>query len=531
MKNWVIQNIEIKNRAWLIWVLLALFIGIAIRLWLYFLDDSFWRDETKLLLNIANRSYLSLMKPLDYKQELSIPLLWLFKSLYIFGARGEFYVRAVSLIANVLALCLFCLIAYRIFTEGRYIFITTLLFALSPGIILFASSVKQYSVDIFIASVLLYLAAQRLYNGNYIKYDYKLYLIAAFSPWLSYPSIFINLAIGVALFLKKFRKDMRTPITYLSVTCISFLLEWLIFLRRSAMVKDWQHFMKLTSLGGAADILLNIFWAYTGLNLTLFLLCGVAVLACLSLLGIIEAWRQGVYAWLVVLVLPILLALGAHVMEYYPLYGRTLLFATPGVYLLAGYGIAFLFRKSQQIKFGTYAMVILIFILILPCLTETIASYTKPMSGVREALHFIEDHQQPGDLVFCDSYASPTILYYRLIGRPYAVNLNYGMKIENQIENNFNISEFNNFCDSIPANGRLWLVAETMGYQREKESSAYLRENIRSLIRRARNLPPPDRHDWILSYWDEFIQNLKANHHLVTQYVNDRVEVYAFDCK
>jgi hypothetical protein len=163
--------------------------------------------------------------------------------------------------------------------------------------------------------------------------------------------------------------------------------------------------------------------------------------------------------------------------------------------------------------------------LIFPCLNETIASYTKPIGGVREALQFIAAHQQRRDLVICDSYSSPTILYYRLLQRPYTKSLNFGIEIENQIEGKFNGSEFDNVCNSLPANHRLWTVTETIFYQRTTKRSACFKERILALVKNYQLKNP----DWILSL--KLIQNLKANRHLVTQYLTDRVEVYAFDCK
>jgi hypothetical protein len=518
-----------KYNTRLICVLLALLIGVAFRLWFYLLFDSFWRDESKILLNIANKSFLSLLWHLDYEQEMPIPLLWFFRFIYILGARSELYIRAISLITNILSLCFFSLICYLIFFDAIPILISILLFSLSPGIIIFASIAKQYSLDIFVASVLLYQAVYRINNNKCLKPDYYLFLTAGLAPWFSYPAIFITLAIGVALFIKNYRKDIWLPIIYLLVTGISFAFEWLIILRRSLpMMKRYHAFLDLTNwkflLSILHSVFNDIFFAYTGPNITLWLLSGLAVVASLSLMGLIEAWRQGLYPWLIVLVLPILLALGASAMNHYPLYGRTLIFAAPGVYLLVGYGLVLLLRKSKQKIFYTFIAAIILLILIVPCLNETIASYTKPVGGIREALKFISDHKDPEDLVICDSYSAPTIIYYQLIKQPYAKALTFRIKLENLIEGKFNISEFDNLCNTLPVNRRLWVMAETEGYQREKYSSVLFNEKMRRFIGRA-----AINHYWISDHWRKFINNLKVNRNIITKYVTERVIVYEFD--
>ena len=79
----------------------ALVAGAGIRLWFYFLNDSFWRDETKLLLNIAHKSFLELLSPLDPKQVAPVPLLWLYRVVYLWGGGGELSMRAFSLITSI----------------------------------------------------------------------------------------------------------------------------------------------------------------------------------------------------------------------------------------------------------------------------------------------------------------------------------------------------------------------------------------------------------------------------------------------
>ncbi|MCK4678882.1 MAG: hypothetical protein KAT48_12180, partial [Bacteroidales bacterium] len=50
------------------WVVLMIAIGICIRLRNYFFNRALWLDEATLSLNIVNRDYLQLLKPLDTLQ-------------------------------------------------------------------------------------------------------------------------------------------------------------------------------------------------------------------------------------------------------------------------------------------------------------------------------------------------------------------------------------------------------------------------------------------------------------------------------
>jgi hypothetical protein len=147
-----------KIIAWVTGAPAAIAIGVSVRLWLYLLNDSFWRDETKLLLNVAHKSFLQLLGPLNYGQEAPVPLLWLYRLLYLTGAGGELPVRAVSLVMGIGALYLFYRLAQRVLPERRAVLLVTWLMALAPGAILVGALAKQYSLDLLVACALLYVA-------------------------------------------------------------------------------------------------------------------------------------------------------------------------------------------------------------------------------------------------------------------------------------------------------------------------------------------------------------------------------------
>ena len=48
------------------WIIIL--IGVALRLGLYLANNSLWLDESFIALNIVNKSFPELLKPLDYKQ-------------------------------------------------------------------------------------------------------------------------------------------------------------------------------------------------------------------------------------------------------------------------------------------------------------------------------------------------------------------------------------------------------------------------------------------------------------------------------
>ncbi len=479
----------------------ALAVGSAARLWLYFLNDSFWRDESMLLLNVAQKSFVELLGPLEFAQEAPVPLLWFYRLLYLTGLGGEMPMRALSLVTSILALFLFCRLAERVLEERRAVLFSTWLLALAPGAILFAAQTKPYSLDLLVAAGLLYLSAPWFIGPKGARQIWYLAGAAALAPWFSLPAVFVAGGIGAGLVLRARQGGIRPALVFLAVVSVSFALEFFLVLNRCLLLKEYiqQWFLHFSS-SGLKWALCQIFYAYLGPqgHASSFPLWGVAALA---LGGIWEAGRKFSWAWPVVLLAPLLLALAASAARVYPLFGRLLLFATPGLYLLVGYGAAWLLRVLPWPRLGAVLLLVLIF----PCLQASQKVYGRPVGGVREGLQFVAVRQQPQDLVLGDSFALPTIAYYRLLNRPYALNLNSPLKVEEWSWGRVDPwkLKYEVLLPLISEGARVWLVGETLDYARAGVTE-------------------------VLPYWQSLTEHLSAQRKLLASYTTERVQVRGF---
>jgi hypothetical protein len=346
------------------------------------------------------------------------------------------------------------------------------------------------------------------------------YIMVALAPWFSLPSIFIIIALGAGLIIKNKQKYLRTALLFTAIGCASFSFEWLLVLHRSLAIKDFI-FLKYDSLGGWLWNFKQVFFAYTGPNINLVLIVGIFSAMILLLLGISEARRRHGLSYVALLLLPLLLSFGASFVKVYPLFGRCLLFSTPGIYLLIGYGMNRILRSSSQSVINSFVILVL---LIFPCLTETLHSYRKPTGGVREALQFIADRRQNGDVVLCDFYSAPSIVYYRLIGRPSATVLEFALEPEKQIEGNVIYDDLPyHLCSTTYSRQRVWLVSETIFYARGTRATKSFQRYLVKNFHLQRN------EDNILDYWKNILHNLSAKRQVIHQYITNRVLVYGFD--
>jgi hypothetical protein len=491
---------------WLMGAPSALALGLAVRFWFYFLNDSFCRDETKLLLNIANKSFLKLLGPLSYGQEAPIPLLWLYRLFYLMGAGGELPLRAVSLLTSILALYLFYCLARRAIPDRRAILFVTWLMALSPGVILFAAIVKQYSIDILVSCVLFYLAVPWLIKSENNPSFFILVVAGGLAPWLSLPAIWIAGSIGLGMLVRGRRQGCKYALIFLGVLIFSFSLEYSLILKRCLHITEFINsgFLPL-SFGGCKLFLQAVFYAYRGSQYNIYFRTSHIILLCLLLFGFWKVLRLYGWAWLLVLLLPLGLVFGASIAKVYPIFGRTLLFAVPGLYLLIGYGAVQLREIIPWPGLANFTLVLLL----LPPIHTTVTTFMRPVGGVREALQIIAAQHQPQDLVFCDVYAAPTVAYYRLLKKNYTLSLKYGWQPDEWIEGEVDDNKVRTMAfQSLTLREKsIWLIAETNPYARSWRPGIF---------------------PGVLLYWQKLTRHLRELRPCPKAYITGRVQLLKF---
>lgn len=499
-KTWLSGN-EFRNGA-----TAALVVGVGLRLWFYFLKDSFWRDESMLLLNVAQKSFWELTGPLSMAQGAPIPLLWFYHLLFLLGLGSELPMRAFSLVANILALFLFYRLARLCQISERGILFATWLLAVCPGVILFASQVKPYSLDLLIACGFLYLAAPWFINGVDGRRNSKLFWYAGLAPWFSFPALFIAGGIAGGFLLTAQRRRIRSAFILIAIIIISFGLEYFVVLRHCLSSKNYMIFMDFEKINivNLIQFLSVPFYALRYFPIPLFSRLEFVIILSLIIMGIWGAGNKHGWGWVMVLILPPFIALMGSVLRQYPIYGRLYLFDAPGFFLLLGYAVGYLPTVAPWRRVFNYSF----FLVVILCLMSYIVTFGRPMAGVREGLGFIHTNCEKDDVVISDTHALPTVAYYRLLGLYGSAGLNFivedfekfswGKRFPQEIR----IEEV---IPIIPRGRRIWCIAETEAYARSHSKIVY-------------------------PYWKELSSYLNEDRKLITSYISNGVEVKGFSC-
>jgi uncharacterized membrane protein len=187
------------------WALIG--IGIILRLAQYFSNNSLWRDEVYLALNIIERSPAELFKSLDYNQHAPPGFLIIEKIIINFFGTSEFAFRFFPLICSIASLFIFYKLSRKLVSKIAVI-IAIGIFAILVSILYYSSETKQYSSDVLI-SLLLILLTLKIKNNSLTIFTSLLYgIYGVLSIWFSHTAILV--LAGGGSYLIDFFRNLKT---------------------------------------------------------------------------------------------------------------------------------------------------------------------------------------------------------------------------------------------------------------------------------------------------------------------------------
>ena len=241
---------ERPNRIFQTAVFAVIAAGVVLRTAKYLPGWSLWADEISVVLNLMNRSLLSLMtQPMDYEQAAPIGFLAVEKLLMNLFGRSEYIFQLVPYLAGTASLLYYQRLLSK--TLNRYATLFTLA-ALSFGnyLIYYSVEVKQYSTDVLISIVLCLLFQNHIQNEKLNRRDFISLSITGFLALIfSHPSVFLLAAMGVTLILHHLRnrKNLINTFWTVSVWAVTFALLYFMLLRKQVtsefLIEFWGNLL------------------------------------------------------------------------------------------------------------------------------------------------------------------------------------------------------------------------------------------------------------------------------------------------
>lgn len=398
-------------------LLFVILVGFVARIRVFAAGASLWVDEVALALNIIRGTWADLTQPLNYLQGAPMGFLWLSKLAVTLGNDGEMWLRLVPLLAGLLALGLFPLVARQYLSRNATLLAVALM-ALAPRLIYYSAEAKQYSLDVLVTvgglALFVYLRRRPLTIGQAVV----AIAAGALFLWLSHPAVFVLGTIGLYTFLAAWRHGNRTD----TLLALSIGLGWLAAFA-GLMILTLTDLTQNESLlafwgGGFPPSLATgvewVRWHWLKANelpaYTLGLTSGVALLAALG--GAISFYRQDRAAYFG-LVGPIGLLLLASWLQRYPLLDRMTLFTAPLLAILVARGTEEVMRRLWPVSpLLAYALPVLL--LFEPAVQAWDVIRQPPLKEeLAPVLAHVRQEWQEGDHIYVYHGASLTFDYYR----------------------------------------------------------------------------------------------------------------------
>lgn len=387
-------------------------IGIALRLRQFLFNRSLWWDESAIALNIINRDLGSLLtSPLAQNQSAPPGFLLIVHGLVDVLGSDERVLRLVPLFAGALTVLIAVFVARVEFRSAAAKVTFVGLVALSPVLIFYASEMKQYSSDAFVAlSILLAFSYRRARFGLWI-----LAIVGFAGILFSLSAVFVLAPCGLLILFDAIRQSRWRELVVVSVAwtagaALHGAYALWAGVDRAYMVNYWSKRAAFAPF--PPDSYAEFLWyprSFSGLTYLAFRELGPAgpglqdgwfdplgwtlVLVLLGALVAVMTRRQSTSAVAGGAILCVLLA---SALEIYPFSSRLLIFAIPLLFFIIAVGIDEINRLAGSATAALSAALLLS--VMVPSDLET-ALRPRSNSDMRWALKQVERGLKQGDAV------------------------------------------------------------------------------------------------------------------------------------
>lgn len=392
-------------------------IGIACAIYQYFYNRSLWLDEASLALNILDRSFAELLKPLDHLQVAPIGFLMIEKLMVVLLGEHEFSLRLFPLLCFLTSIPLLYRAVKNLTKDIDRALMATAVFSVTLSLISYASEVKQYAVDVLCTVLFLSLASAQ--NPKITSRILLLSFAGCVMIWFSNTSVILLFVLGMYFFWTEVLRQRRyafliPPICWV----ILFGVYYVFFIHnhptRESMLNYWNDdFMPFTIFSRSfydfmVKSTINVFGHLFGFRQ--FWLIAVLIVTT----GVLLAFFKKQYKLLYLCIAPVLVHLILSGFHLYPFTGRLILYLLPFVIILyiTACNNGFYVLKEYLPKLPRILLLVSVVVICYPL------TYKFPVEKeeIKKSLTVIESQIQQGEHVYVYNSAIKPLRFYQNIG-------------------------------------------------------------------------------------------------------------------
>lgn len=332
-------------------------IGISFRLILFFQNRNLIIDEANIVRNIYERDFWGLLKPLSYQQYAPPLFLWMEELWSLLFGYSEQSMRLTALLCGIAALFVYRKVLLQLLP--LYSSLLPLgLFCFAPILAKYATEVKQYIPDAFVAIALVLFALKIPLNLSAKRpFSVRWIVLGSMAIWASQPSVFILASIGLYYFAQCWADKKWTYIPSLIIIALIWLSQFFMYywwILRHQINSDYlQNYHQEYFLYALPKTIAE--WQHNGLRMGELLHNSVGyylVPFCLGTIliitGLISLFRKSFPLFLLI-VGPIALTLLAAALHQFSLIERVCIFVLPFMMILAGFGLDYFIHLGNKV--------------------------------------------------------------------------------------------------------------------------------------------------------------------------------------
>jgi hypothetical protein len=434
--------------------------GIVLRLRQFLTGRSLWADEAMLALNIVNRGFGGMFRPLDYDQGAPIGFLLVEKVFNSILGKNELVLRLFPLLVGLFSLWLFYSLLKQT-TSGVGLIIALALFVFNPRLVYYSSEVKQYIVDVAV-TISLVLIAVPFFNSSFPKRNLLWLMLAGVCAlWFSHPAIFILAGIGIPLVITYLRRhDFSSLWAVLGIGVIWVINIGVLYflalrdLGQNTYIREYWRgaFIPMPPWSDPG-------WFLTSMNETVHTQLGIPYAPSLVALLILIGWavlflQKREYA--IIFACAVLVAVTASALQLYPILDRMGLFLVPLGLLMLGKASESLYRSLQKFPyFNTLLAVLLAVYLVSGPVMASYQSFSAPkyFEHVRPSMEYLHASWKKGDVLYISYGALPAFRFYAPFYQLEDVPYEFGRREDYETPQNL-LKKF----DSFQGKPRVWIL-------------------------------------------------------------------------
>ena len=417
-------------------------------------SKSLWLDEACLALNIVSRSYIELLTPLSNNQSAPIGFLFTEKLLTnIFGPH-DWALKIFSFFSFIVSIILFFSLNNRLFKSVKIALFSCALFSLNFTLIHYSTEVKQYTIDVLVA-ILIILSSLKFNANKNVLSIFLHSFIGAIAIWYSNAAVIILVTAAVYnTYYSLFNNDKKELSVFipLSIWLTSFVTYYVLFIYNNPhtnfMINYWDaHFLPNNVF--SQEFYVFLYDKVRMIFATLIQTNHLWLIAfSLYLIGIFSLIKEKKRNYVYLLCFPIIIHLVLSFLQLYPFYERFLLYQIPFIIIPISYAIILIssyFKNSHISK-------IIITCLLLTYAYNSFHGRSSHEEEIKKSLSYINTYISSEDHVYVYYSATPAFKFYKANYNKIAKNSNIHFGSFSRVNPEKYILEINSISKDI------WLI-------------------------------------------------------------------------